>query len=209
MKYRLILSDVDSTLIEQEVIDLLAERSGHGSAVADITRSAMAGELDFRSALTDRVKLLEGLTVQDLVEVASQIRLAPGAVELRDFCRSNNIKFGAITGGFAQVLQHVPFFADLDFLRANSLQIIDGRVTGKVEGEIIDRTAKADFLSELAVTNNVGLDQCVAIGDGAYDLEMIKRAGLGVSFRGKEILNSAADKAISGSLAEVITLIQK
>lgn len=208
MKYRLILSDVDSTLIEQEVIDLLAERSGHGSEVAEITSSAMAGELDFRSALTHRVKLLEGLTVQDLVEVASQIRFAPGAVELREFCRSNSIRFGAVTGGFSQVLQHVPFFADLDFLRANSLQIIDGRVTGKVEGEIIDRTAKADFLSELALSHNVGLDQCVAIGDGANDLGMIERAGLGVSFRGKEILNSAADIAISESLAEVISLIQ-
>mgnify|MGYP003345632729 FL=1 len=208
MKYRLILSDVDSTLIEQEVIDLLAERSGHGSEVAEITRAAMAGELDFRSALTHRVKLLEGLTDQDLVEVASQIRLAPGALELREFCRSNNIKFGAVTGGFAQVLQHIPFFAELDFLRANSLQLMDGKVTGKVEGEIIDRTAKADFLSELALSNNVGLDQCVAIGDGANDLEMIERAGLGVSFRGKEILNSAADITISRSLAEVISLIQ-
>ena len=208
MKYQLILSDVDSTLIEEEVIDLLAERRGNGEAVAKITRAAMAGELDFQSALIERVQCLSGLPLEALTEVAAEINLSPGALELREFCREKEIAFGAVTGGFYQVLNQISFFRELDFLRANSLQVKDGVLTGKIEGEIVDRSAKARFLAEFAKQRKVGMSACIAIGDGANDLEMIEQAGLGISFRGKEILNKAADIAISSTLVEVIPLLK-
>jgi len=207
LKYRLVLSDVDSTLIEQEVIDLLAQRSGHGQEVAKITRAAMAGELDFQSALIERVGCLKGISLEVLKEVASEIKLSAGALELRAFCREKGIAFGAVTGGFYQILNQIPFFCELDFLRANSLQVEAGHLTGQVEGNIVDQRAKAHFLAEFAEQRMVPMASCVAIGDGANDLEMIKQAGLGISFRGKEILNSAADISISESLAEVIPLL--
>lgn len=207
MKYRLVLSDVDSTLIQEEVIDLLAIRSGRGEEVSKITRAAMSGELDFKEALRQRVGTLKGLPASIFERVAAQVNLSPGAVELREFCRSNNVRFGAVTGGFYQVLNHIPFFQKLDFLRANSLEVKDGYLTGEVEGEILDRVAKAKYLEDFAREANVPLVECVAIGDGANDLDMVNRAGLGISFRGKKILRESADVSIEESLAEVIGLL--
>jgi phosphoserine phosphatase len=204
LKFRLVLSDVDSTLIEEEVIDLLAAKCGRAEEVSKITSAAMSGELDFRAALLKRVKCLAGLPITVFQEVSAQIHFAPGALELRTFCAKNQIRFGAVTGGFYQVLSSLPFFQDLDFLRANSLETNDGFLTGNIEGEILDREAKAIYLKEFAATANIALDQCIAIGDGANDLEMVKLAGLGVSFRGKRLLREQADLSIETSLAEVI-----
>lgn len=207
MRYRLVLSDVDSTLIQEEVIDLLATHSGRGEEVSKITRAAMSGELDFKEALRQRVGALKGLPVSIFERVAAQVNLSPGAVELRKFCRLNNVRFGAVTGGFYQVLNHIPFFQELDFLRANSLEVKDGSLTGEVEGEILDRVAKAKYLEEFAREVKVPLAECVAIGDGANDLDMVTRAGLGIAFRGKQILKKSADVSIEESLAEVIGLL--
>lgn len=208
MKYRLVISDVDSTLIEQEVIDALAAKSGHGAEVSKITEAAMAGELDFRSALIKRVQCLAGLPVSVVEEVASEISLSPGAMELKDYCKENGLKFGAVTGGFYQVLELVPFFTDLDFLRANTLEIRDGYLTGKADGQIVDRNVKAESLSHFASTCGIELDATVAIGDGANDMEMLRISGLGIAFRGKDILKSVADVSITGSLNEVIALLK-
>lgn len=207
MRYRLVLSDVDSTLIQEEVIDLLATHSGRGEEVSKITRAAMSGELDFKEALRQRVGTLEGLPASIFERVAAQVNLSPGAVELREFCRLNNVRFGAVTGGFYQVLNRIPFFQELDFLRANSLEVKDGSLTGEVEGEILDRVAKAKYLEDFAREANVPLAECVAIGDGANDLDMVNRAGLGIAFRGKQILKKSADVSIEESLAEVIGLL--
>jgi phosphoserine phosphatase len=167
----------------------------------------MSGDLDFKEALRQRVATLEGLPVSIFETVSAQVHLSPGAVELREFCRSNNVRFGAVTGGFYQVLNHIPFFQELDFLRANSLEVKDGFLTGGVESEILDRVAKAKYLEDFARAAEVPLDQCVAVGDGANDLDMVNRAGLGISFRGKKVLRESADVSIEESLAEVIGLL--
>jgi phosphoserine phosphatase len=193
MKYRLILFDVDSTLIEQEVIDLLGQRSGNGAKISQITTSAMRGEIDFGQALSERISLLQGLPESIFDEVLSQISFSRGFEHLLSFLRENDFLVGAISGGFHNVLDNL--FADLrlDFLRANTLEVIDGKLTGKLLGKPIDRAAKAEGLRYFAAENNIALEQSVAIGDGANDLEMIEIAGLGVSYLGKEILRNRAD----------------
>lgn len=207
MNYRLVLSDVDSTLIANEVIDLLAAYSGEGERVAKITERAMNGEIDFEAALRERVSLLEGLSEEVCAQAASEISFNPGAWELRDFCKENGIKFGVVTGGFYEVLNHIPFFAELDYLRANSLEIFEGKLTGSLHGEVIDRSGKARHLENFAKQNEISLSQTIAIGDGANDLAMIQAAGIGIAFRAKQSLKDVADLAIEKSLAEVIPLL--
>lgn len=209
MKYRLVLSDVDSTLIDQEVIDLLGRMAGKEREISEITSRAMAGELDFGDALRSRVSLLEGLPASVLKEVTNSITLSPGALELKIFCRTNEIFFGAVSGGFIQILRNMTFFEDLDYLEANSLEVIDNRLTGKVSGPIIDRKAKADHLERFALSLNIRLEETIAIGDGANDLSMIQTAGLGVAFRGKEILRDAATLSIEKSLSELIEFLER
>ena len=209
MKYRLVLSDVDSTLIDQEVIDLLGRMAGKEREISEITSRAMAGELDFGDALRSRVSLLEGLPASVLKEVTNSITLSPGALELKMFCRTNEIFFGAVSGGFIQVLRNMTFFEDLDYLEANSLEVIDNRLTGKVSGPIIDRKSKADHLERFAQSLNIRLEETIAIGDGANDLSMIQSAGLGVAFRGKEILRNTATLSIEKSLSELVEFLER
>ena len=208
MKFKLILSDVDSTLIQEEVIDLLAAESGHATEVSVVTAKAMAGELDFREALLARVKLLEGLPESVLEKVASQITLSPGALELRTFCRENQIKFGAVTGGFHQVLERVSFFSDLDYLVANSLDVANGYLTGMVNEPIIDREAKARHLNIFAQTQGINLAETIAIGDGANDLLMLEHSGFGVAYKAKPILRKVAALSIEENLAELIAILK-
>ena len=193
MKYRLILFDVDSTLIKQEVIDLLAEKSGHGREVQQITARAMAGEIDFSQALSKRVSLLEGLPESVFDEVISEISFAEGFDELFSFLRKNGFLVGAVSGGFHNVLDKLFARLQLDFLKANVLEVVDGRLTGKITAAPVDRMAKARALREFAALHKVELEDTVAVGDGANDLEMIEIAGLGVSYMGKEILRQKAD----------------
>ena len=193
MKYRLILFDVDSTLIKQEVIDLLADKSGHGREVQQITARAMKGEIDFAQALSARVSLLEGLPESVFDEVIDQISFAEGFDELFSYLRKNSFLVGAVSGGFHNVLDKLFAQLQLDFLEANVLEVVDGRLTGKITGAPIDRMAKARALREFAALHNIELENTVAVGDGANDIDMIEIAGLGVSYMGKEILRQKAD----------------
>lgn len=204
MRYRLIISDVDSTLIENEVIDLLATHTDRSEIVAAITERAMRGEIDFETALRERVRALSGLSAEVIEEVANEIRLSAGAIELKNYCFENQIKFGAISGGFIQVLQELPFFKDLDYIKANVLEIVNGTLTGEVSGAIVDRAEKARQLVAFAKREGIKMEETIAIGDGANDIEMIDRAGLGVAYRGKEILRNRADLTIERSLEELI-----
>jgi len=193
MKYRLILFDVDSTLIKQEVIDLLADKSGHGRGVQQITARAMKGEIDFAQALSTRVSLLEGLPESVFDEIISQISFAEGFDELFSYLRKNGFLVGAVSGGFHNVLDKLFAQLQLDFLKANVLEVVDGRLTGKITSAPIDRMAKARALREFAALHNIELENTVAVGDGANDLDMIEIAGFGVSYMGKEILRQKAD----------------
>lgn len=193
MKYRLILFDVDSTLIKQEVIDLLADKSGHGREVQQITARAMKGEIDFAQALSTRVSLLEGLPESVFDEVIDQISFAEGFDELFSYLRKNGFLVGAVSGGFHNVLDKLFAQLQLDFLEANVLEVVDGRLTGKITSAPIDRMAKARALREFAALHNIELENTVAVGDGANDIDMIEIAGLGVSYMGKEILRQKAD----------------
>ena len=204
MKYRLILSDVDSTLIAAEVIDRLAQVAGVGGEVAAITERAMNGKLDFEAALRQRVAMLAGLPETVFKEVAKSIEFSPGAEELIAYCIKNEIQFGVVSGGFLQVLGELGILERSKFTRANTLEVIDGILTGRLVGQIVDRKAKAQALREFAAIQNVALDQTIAIGDGANDIEMIQLAGLGVSFRGKRALAEVADVKLTSSLAELL-----
>ena len=193
MKYRLILFDVDSTLIKQEVIDLLASKSGHGREVQQITARAMRGEIDFAQALFQRVSLLEGLPESVFDEVIAQISFAEGFDELFSHLRKNDLLVGAVSGGFHNVLDKLFAQLHLDFLKANVLEVVDGRLTGKISSAPVDRMAKARALREFAALHKIELENTVAVGDGANDIDMIEIAGLGVSYMGKEILRQKAD----------------
>lgn len=193
MKYRLILFDVDSTLIKQEVIDLLADKSGHGIEVQQITARAMKGEIDFAQALLKRVSLLEGLPESVFDEVISQISFAEGFDELFSYLRNNGFLVGAVSGGFHNVLDKLFAQLQLDFLKANVLEVVDGKLTGRITSAPVDRIAKARALREFADLHKIELENTVAVGDGANDLDMIEIAGLGVSYMGKEILRQKAD----------------
>jgi phosphoserine phosphatase len=193
MKYELILFDVDSTLIKEEVIDLLAEKSGHGPEVSQITAQAMRGEIDFLQALEMRLALLEGLPESVFDEVLSQISFSDGFSELFEYLRQNHFLIGAVSGGFHNVLDELFADLNLDFLRANTLEVKDSKISGKLLSQPIDRAAKGQALKEFAAFHEIKLEQTVAVGDGANDIEMIELAGLGVSYMGKEILKSRAD----------------
>ena len=196
MKYRLVLFDVDSTLIEQEVIDLLGARASRGEEVSKITAQAMAGELNFDEALKARVALLKGLPESVFQDVLGDISFTPGAESLIDELRRSDYRIGVVSGGFLNVLDSLLKDFNFNFVRANSLEVVDGYLTGQTIGTVINRTGKAQALKDFAEMSDVQLSECVAVGDGSNDLEMIQLAGLGVSYRGKEILNQAADVVI-------------
>jgi phosphoserine phosphatase len=197
MNYRLILFDVDSTLIEQEVIDLLAAKTDHGATVSEITSRAMAGEIDFDRALIERVALLENLPESAFNDVLNEITFTPGALTLLSRLRDRGFKIGAVSGGFINILD--PLFKDqnFDFLTANRLETHGSRLTGRIVGPIVNREMKRTALVNFADDCQIPLEETIAVGDGANDLLMIEAAGLGVSYRGKSILNEAADLVLS------------
>ena len=194
---RLIAMDMDSTLIQDEVIDLLAAEAGRASEVAAITHRTLNGELDFAEALRLRVAYLEGLDAAALSRVWQQLRLAPGA---RTFLRSLNrlgYQSAIVSGGFSFFADKLAKELDIDHTYANTLEIVDGRLTGKVIEPIADRAGKARFLTELARHENIPLAQTVAIGDGANDLDMLETAGLGIAFCAKPVVRQAADTSLN------------
>lgn len=194
---RLIVFDVDSTLIQGEVIEMLAARAGAGDAVAAITEAAMRGELDFAESLHHRVATLAGLPADVIEEVAEQIELTPGARTTLRTLRRLGFKCGVVSGGFRQVIAPLADDLKLDFVAANELEIVDGKLTGRVIGPVVDRPGKADALREFANRAGVPLEQTVAVGDGANDMDMLAAAGLGVAFNAKPALREVADASLS------------
>jgi phosphoserine phosphatase len=194
---RLVVMDVDSTLVQDEVIDLLAARAGCAGQVAAITAAAMHGELDFAAALRERVTLLAGLDERVLDEVRAELRLAPGARTLVRTLGRLGYRCGIVSGGFLQVIEPLAAELGIDYVAANTLEIRAGKLTGRVCGPVIDRAAKAAALRRFADQAGVPVSQAIAVGDGANDLDMIAAAGLGVAFNAKQVVKDAADAAVS------------
>jgi phosphoserine phosphatase len=203
----LVVFDVDSTLIEDEVIELLADAAGRREEVAAVTNRAMAGELDFSQSLIERVATLRGLPESVFAEVQSRIKITTGAQETISAIQAAGGKVGAVSGGFIQLLAPLADKLQLNFSRANELEVVDGQLTGKVIGKIIDRSAKAQALREWSLES--GLTRTVAVGDGANDLEMMAVADLGVAFNAKPIVREKADAIIEGNdLRELLRLLE-
>lgn len=194
---KLVVMDVDSTLIQQEVIELLAAKVGVADEVVAITNAAMAGELDFAASLRARVALLAGASSEILDEVRAEIKLTPGARTLVKTLQRLGHEVAVVSGGFTSVIE--PLLTDLRIsnYRANTLAIVDGKLTGEVIEPIIDRAAKAQALRDFATQTGVSLEQTIAIGDGANDLDMIAAAGLGIAFNAKPAVRAAADSSVS------------
>ena len=192
----LVVLDVDSTLIQQEVIELLADFAGFMPEVRAITEQAMAGELDFKQSLAKRVGLLEGLPDDIFDKLKPQIQLTHGVPELIEAVHSIGGKIGAVSGGFSQILEPLAEEIGLDYWRANSLEVVDGKLTGRVVGAVIDAEAKASALKDWAVDSGIALEQTIAVGDGANDIQMLQCSGYAVAFRPKPVLRQYADLVI-------------
>jgi phosphoserine phosphatase len=194
---RLVAFDMDSTLIQCEVIDELARRAGVGAEVAAITEAAMRGELDFRESLTRRVGLLAGLDESVLKEVADTLPLSEGAERVAGTLKRLGYKLAILSGGFDYFGRRVQKLLSFDYMFANQLEIVDGKLTGCLEGEIVDGQRKAELLALLAAGENLSLEQTIAVGDGANDLPMLGAAGLGIAFHAKPIVRQQAARTIT------------
>jgi len=194
---RLVQLDVDSTFIQQEAIELLAAKAGVLAEVAQITESAMRGELDFESSLRARVTLLAGLPVDVLADVRSEILLTDGAEDLVNQLHSMGHSVALVSGGFIDIIQPLIDRLSIQYFKANKLEVHDGVLTGNVVGKIIDRAAKAEALREFSSLAGVELFNTVAIGDGANDLDMMAIAGVSIAFNAKPIVVKVADYSIT------------
>ena len=194
---RLIVMDVDSTLIQGEVIEMLAAHAGCEPEVARITERAMRGELDFAESLTARVALLAGLDASALDQVYDDLVLSPGARTTVRVLKRLGYRFAIVSGGFSQLTDRLAEELGIDFARANELEIVDGRLTGRVVGPVIDRAAKASALRDFAAQSGLPLSATIAIGDGANDLDMLNAAGLGIAFNAKPVVQEAAHAAVN------------
>ena len=194
---RLIVMDVDSTLIQDEVIDLLAARAGCAAEVTKVTAATMSGELDFTASLRERVSLLAGLEATVLDDVRADLRLTAGARTLIGTLGGLGYKSGIVSGGFIQVIGPLAAELGIGYVAANELEIAGGKLTGRLRGPVIDRAGKAEALRRFAADAGVPLSQTVAVGDGANDLDMIAAAGLGVAFNAKPVVRDAADTSLS------------
>ncbi len=194
---KLLVIDMDSTLVQSEGIDELAKEAGVGDAVAAITRRAMNGELDFQGALRERVGLLRGLSVDAMERVAQRTVLSPGAETLIEVLRRGGCAAAVVSGGFDYFTQRLPSRLGLAYAYANHLEVEDDRLTGRLVGEIVDGRRKAALLEELARKEGTSLDRVIAVGDGANDLLMLDRAGLGVAYNAKPKVREAAPVTLS------------
>ena len=194
---RLIVMDVDSTLVQGEVIEMLAAHAGCEAEVAAVTEAAMRGELDFEASLRSRVELLAGLEASALDRVYDEIELAPGARTLVRTLKRLGYRFAIVSGGFSEVTDRLAADLGIHFSRANRLEIVEGRLTGRVLGDVVDRAGKARALREFAAEAGVPLAATIAIGDGANDLDMLAAAGLGIAYNAKPVVQDAADTAVN------------
>lgn len=201
---RLICFDCDSTLITGEVIEMLAAHAGREAEVAAVTERAMRGELDFEESLRERVATLAGLDAKVIQEVADSLVLTPGVRTTLNTLQKMGYKTAVVSGGFIQVLEGLAMDLKLDYVRANTLEIVDGKLTGRVLGKVVDRQAKADFLREFATDSGLTLDQTVAVGDGANDIDMISAAGLGIAFNAKPALKDVADTSVNSPFMDEV-----
>ncbi len=205
---RLVQLDVDSTFIQQEAIELLAAKAGVFEQVAAITASAMRGELDFEQSLRARVALLKGLPASVIAEVQMEISLTDGAQNLVETLHNKGHSVSLVSGGFIDIIEPMIKTMSIKYYKANRLEIVEGILTGGLIGPVVDRAAKAEALREFAVASAVSMDNTVAIGDGANDLDMMAAAGLSIAFNAKPVVVEAADLAINEpSLRSVIFLI--
>jgi len=204
---KLVVMDVDSTLIEQEVIDLLAEAAGVGEQVRSITESAMRGELDFEASLRKRVSLLKGQSTSIIDEVSAKISLTPGARTLIRTLNKLGHGVGLVSGGFSQVIDPIAAQLGIANVRSNTLEIINGVITGDLKGPIIDRAGKAKALKDFAEIERVSLANTIAIGDGANDLDMIATAGLGIAFNAKPTVQEVAQSALNAPYLDSVLFI--
>lgn len=204
---RLIVFDVDSTLITGEVIEMLADHTGTRSRVEEITAAAMRGELDFAESLRARVAMLEGLDAAVLDEVGAALVLTPGARTTIRTLKRLGYRCGVVSGGFTQVTRHLVEELDLDFAAANTLEVVDGRLTGRVVGDIVDRAGKATALARFAGQFGVDMAQTVAVGDGANDIDMLSAAGLGIAFNAKPVVAGFADTTLNQPFLDPVLFI--
>lgn len=204
---RLIVFDVDSTLIQGEVIEMLAAHAGVEDEVRRVTESAMRGEIDFAESLRQRVATLAGLDAKVIDEVAERVELTPGARTTIRTLRRLGFRCGVVSGGFRQVIEPLAHDLELDFVQANTLEVVDGVLTGHVIGDIVDRPAKATALRRFAAETGIPMEQTVAVGDGANDIDMLNAAGLGVAFNAKPALREVADTALSHPYLDAVLFI--
>ncbi|PWB96665.1 phosphoserine phosphatase SerB [Homoserinimonas hongtaonis] len=204
----LVVLDVDSTLIENEVIELIAEEAGSLTQVAEVTFRAMNGEIDFAESLRERVATLAGLSVAALERVQERVVITRGVAELVAGVHAAGGRIGVVSGGFHEIIDPIAERLGLDFCRANRLAVADGRLTGLVDGAIVDAEAKADALREWANESGIELRSTIAVGDGANDLRMMAAAGLSVAFDAKEPVRQAADVILDvRDLSQVLALM--
>ncbi|SDB18628.1 phosphoserine phosphatase [Streptococcus henryi] len=204
----LLVMDADSTLVQEEVIDLLGEEAGVGQQVADITERAMRGELDFKQALEERVATLKGLPESILDKVYARIHFNKGAKELVDELHARGYKVGLVSGGFHETVDRLAAEIGIDYVQANHLEIKDGVLTGRTYGDIVTKDVKVEKLRHWAAENGLTMDQTIAMGDGANDLPMIQTAGIGIAFCAKPIVREQAPYQITEpDLYKVIEII--
>lgn len=194
---KFLIMDVDSTLIQQEVIELLAAYAGKREEVAAVTEAAMRGELDFAQSLHARVAVLAGLPADVVDSVRAEVKLSEGAAELVAAFKAAGHVVAVVSGGFNQILRPIAEDLGLDYWIANELEIVDGALTGKVLGAVIDRAAKEKYLREWAAAEGIPMEHTIAVGDGANDLDMLGAAGIGVAFNAKPAVRAVADSAIN------------